>query len=74
MSTATEQDRCHAVTGTAWTGPMYCGFPAKTYDVNGRPLCGVHRRGNPGIEWLGDRANYPHGTGGSWRFKFGEPW
>lgn len=66
-------DRCMAMTGTAWTGPMYCGNPAKGEDVNGRPICGVHRRGNPHTEWYGDRRRYPEGTGGHWRFSKGDP-
>jgi hypothetical protein len=63
--------RCFAVVGTAWTGPAYCGHPAKTEDVNGRPICGVHRRGIAGIAWYGDRYRYPEGTGGTWKFAHG---
>lgn len=65
--------RCLAVQGTASGGPMYCGNPAKHEDPNGRPVCGVHRKGNPGIAWYGDRYKYPEGTGGYWRFVKGPP-
>ena len=34
-------ERCFAVTGTAGSGPHYCGYPAKSTDANGRPVCGV---------------------------------
>ena len=64
-------DRCYAVTGTAQGGRAYCGNPAKTIDANGRPVCGVHRKGNPGIMWYGDRYRYPEGTGGRWEFSKG---
>ncbi len=67
------RDRCYAAVGTAWTGPLYCGHPAKTTDANGRPVCGVHRRGQPGVEWLGARYRYPHGIIGAWRFFNGKP-
>lgn len=72
------EDRCYAVVGTATFGPMYCGNKAKTVDANGRPICGVHKKGNPGIEWRGDGHRYPYGTGGraeghtAWRFARGE--
>lgn len=65
-------DRCYTVAGTAWAGPRYCGYPAKTLDPNGRPVCGVHKKGNPGIMWYGDRYRYPEGTGGRWQFNKGE--
>jgi hypothetical protein len=64
-------DRCYAVTGNVWTGPEYCGHPAKGEDANGRPVCGVHRRGQAGIAWFGPRANYPEGTGGKWGWRYG---
>jgi hypothetical protein len=67
------EGRCMAVTGTASFGPMYCGNPSKTEDANGRPVCGVHKKGNPGIAWRGDRYRYPEGTGGHWRFSKGDP-
>jgi hypothetical protein len=68
--------RCYAVTGTAMTGPHYCGRNAKDADANGRPVCGIHAL-NPhrteGIEWHGDRYRYPQGTAGEWRFSKGGP-
>lgn len=64
--------RCMAVTGTATFGPMYCGNRAKSEDVNGRPVCGVHKAGQPGIPWYGDRGRYPEGTGGDWKWSRGE--
>lgn len=73
MNTDTEagnwQGRCMAVTGTASTGPRYCGYPAKT-EVADRPVCGVHKKGQPGIEWS-DRLGYPHGPYGRWDFSKG---
>lgn len=74
-------DRCYAVTGNVYTGPMFCGYPAKTWDVNGRPVCGVHKKGQPGILWFGTRYRYPEGTQdsvgvartGRWKFAHGEP-
>lgn len=53
--------RCYAITGTAFTGPMYCGSPAKRADSNGRPLC---NRKHPSLEyskWAGSTGHYPHG-------------
>lgn len=67
--------RCYAVTGDAWGGPRYCGNTAKTEDANGRPVCGVHKKGQPGIEWRGEGHRYPYGTGGAgtvWQFSRGE--
>lgn len=66
-------ERCHAVVGTAFQGPQYCGYPAKRTDANGRPCCGIHAAKQEGMEWLGDRGRYPLGTGGQWRFRQGEP-
>lgn len=65
--------RCFAVVGTVWTGPLYCGNRAKSEDANGRPVCGIHRRGFPGISWFGERYRYPEGTGGDWQFDRGGP-
>lgn len=59
--------RCMAVVGSVHTGPLYCGHRAKD-EAYGRPVCGVHRAGQPGIEWFGDRGRYPHGTAGNWQF------
>lgn len=64
--------RCFAVTGTVYTGPLYCGNRAKDTDANGRPICNVHKRGNPGIEWRGEGHRYPYGDGdGGWKFAKG---
>ena len=66
-----EEDRCFAVTGTVW-GERFCGYPAKSKDVNGRPVCGAHAKGHPGIAWHGDGYKYPEGTGGRyWEFSRG---
>ena len=73
MKRSTDASRCMAVVGTVWTGPMYCGNPAKTEDVNGRPVCGVHKKGQPGISWFGGKRRHPEGHGGHWRFSKGEP-
>jgi hypothetical protein len=59
--------------GTVWTGPLYCGYKAKTTDANGRPVCGIHKNGTVGIEWFGDRRRYPYGTGGRWNWNFERP-
>lgn len=67
-----DQMRCMATQGTAFTGPLYCGNRAKTVDVNGRPVCGVHRKGQPRIPWFGDQGRYPEGTGGTWKWVRGE--
>lgn len=64
--------RCFAVTGDVWSGNRFCGNPAKSVDVNGRPVCGVHKKGQPGIAWYGDRYRYPEGTGGEWKWSRGE--
>lgn len=65
--------RCMAVVGTVHNGPQYCGNRARAgTDLNGRPVCNIHRCNQLGIEWRGDRGSYPHGTGGSWRFARGE--
>lgn len=69
--------RCYAVVGTAWTGPRYCGYPAKSGDANGRPVCGVHKDGQPGIEWRGEGHRYPYRTspgrrGTEWVFARGK--
>lgn len=64
--------RCFAVVGAAFTGKQFCGYPAKTTDANGRPVCGVHKKGQPMIAWYGDRYRYPEGTGGRWEFAHGE--
>ena len=58
-------------TGTAATGPLYCGNKAKT-EVEGRPVCGVHKKGCAGITWRGERGRYPEGIGGDWKFARGE--
>lgn len=68
----TVEDRCYAVVGDFWTGPAYCGHPAKSTDANGRPICGVHRKGQPRIMWYGDRYRYPEGTAGRWQFRHGD--
>ena len=65
-------ERCMAVCGTVWTGPQYCGLPAKSHDENGRPICGRHRRGQVDIAWSGRTwERYPHGLAGDWRFANG---
>lgn len=65
--------RCFAVTGTATSGPSFCGYPSKGVDVNGRPCCGRHLGRQVGVAWYGDRYRYPEGTGGRWRFTHGAP-
>lgn len=64
--------RCMAVVGAVWTGPQYCGFRTTSYDRNGRPCCKRHLDQQLGIEWFGERGNYPHGVGGSWQWRHGE--
>ena len=67
-------DRCLAVTGTAMSGPHFCGNPSKGRDANGRPTCGVHGDKQVGTEWFGDRRHYPYGTGdqgAQWEFDHG---
>ncbi len=63
--------RCFGILGTARTGPLYCGNKAKSTDVNGRPVCGVHRNGHPHNEWT-EKGFYPNGPRGKWRFWNGE--
>lgn len=63
-----DEGRCLAVVGTAFSGPMYCGFQAKAADANGRPCCGRHLGRMLGIDWFGKRGRYPFGTDGTWRF------
>lgn len=65
--------RCHAVTGTAWEGPQYCGHKAAGEDANGRPCCKRHMGRQLGIEWRGERGRYPYGTDGKWQWRHGEP-
>lgn len=67
--------RCMAVQGTAMTGPAYCGYRTTDVDQNGRPCCKRHLDKQLGIEWFGDRRNYPHGTGQRphWEFLHGSP-
>ena len=68
--------RCMAVQGTVGLGALYCGYRTTTVDANGRPCCKRHMGKQVGIEWFGDRRNYPHGTGQErhrpWKFKHGE--
>ena len=66
-------ERCHAVTGTVWRGPEYCGYKSKGTDRNGRPCCGIHLDKQLGIEWFGNRRNYPAGTADTdqWHFRHG---
>ena len=63
-------ERCCAVMGGP--GQRYCSNRARSVDANGRPICGVHRSGQVDIEWFGDWASFPHGTGGTWWFARGE--
>jgi hypothetical protein len=63
--------RCMFPVGNVWIGPAYCGVSAKSEDVNGRPVCGIHKKGAPGIAWYDDRYSYPEGTGGQWTFRTG---
>lgn len=58
--TAYDETRCYGVVGTAQTGPLYCGSPAKRKDNYGRPLCG--RCKDPKTEW-NPAFSYPRGLG-----------
>lgn len=66
--------RCYHVVGTVYTGPTYCGYPAKTKDSSGRPVCGVHGTSPIAkLGWAGNHDSYPLGTFGKWTFKHGDP-
>lgn len=60
---------CCAVVGTVWDRWNMCGNPTKAVDANGRPVCGIHKKGQPGIEWRGYAHRYPHGAGPGAVFK-----
>ena len=64
--------RCMALAGDVWSGPQYCGYRAVGPDANGRLCCKRHLDKQLGCEWLGDRARYPAGPGGNWKWRHGK--
>lgn len=62
MNEDTTPMRCMAVTGSVYTGPLYCGNKTTMRDDNGRPCCRRHINKQLFIEWRGDAASYPHGS------------
>lgn len=71
MAQITDPDRCFAVVGTAFSGPHYCGNPAKLLNEAGRPVCGVHARHRQHAERWDENASYPFGPLGKWKFDKG---
>ena len=64
--------RCFAVVGTAYSGPAFCGRPAKGVDEAGRPVCGLHVRRRQHAESWEPAVAYPRGKGGAWKFQYGD--
>lgn len=69
-------ERCYAIVGTAFTGPMYCGSPAKRVDANGRPLCNRKHSDCEQLCWDEQHGRYPHGPNDyrgerPWKFQNG---